>query len=195
MDAQDEDLRSYIGRLIAEGFRTDEQIIGSSLDYAEDESDGGDFDEDDCRRRIEAITAELAAAHRTAERSWEWPTDCDLLDRAFAELESRGIVARQNFACCQPCGHAEIGDEIEAAKVEREVRGYTFYHQQDTESVCEGGALYLAYGAVEEGREALANVVKTIVDVISLGGLQPVWDGDFGKRIQVVDLDWKRRRP
>lgn len=51
-------------------------------------------------------------------------------------------MARQNFTCCQTCGLAEIDDEIEVVRAEgRPVRGYAFFHQQDTAGAVEGGSL------------------------------------------------------
>src|SRR5438270_300390 len=73
----------------------------------------------------------------------------------FADLESAGIVCRQNFTCCGNCGGAEIGDEIEQQReLGREICGYTFFHWQDTERAVEGNGLYLSYGSILHGEKA-----------------------------------------
>jgi hypothetical protein len=137
---------------------------------------------------------EALAKHATVQRSWPAATDCDRLDSAFADLEQRGIVARQNFSDCGTCGVAEIADEIDAArKGGSKVRGYVFYHEQDTESAAEGHGLYLNYGSVDEGENAALKIADEVVKALKDRGLQPSWDGTWRTRIRVA-LDWKRRR-
>ena len=82
-------------------------------------------------------------------------------------------------------------EEVEATG--RPVRGYAFYHMQDTESAAEGRGLYLAYGAADEGELAALGVAGEIVDTLRTQGLDVAWEGTWDKRIQ-VSLDWKRRR-
>src|SRR5262249_18722591 len=110
-------------------------------------------------------------------------------------LTQSGIVCRQDFSCCGTCGVAEIGAEMEA---EREagirVRGYGFYHMQDTESAAEGYGLMLNYGAVAAGEAAAGQSGREIVAALEAHGLTTQWDGSWQKRIG-VQLDWKRRRP
>ena len=66
-------------------------------------------------------------------------------------LEAAGIVARQNFTCCKTCGFYEINGEMEAARAQgRVVRGYVFFHMQDTERAAKGGDLALAYGPADQ---------------------------------------------
>lgn len=126
----------------------------------------------------------------------EWPTvtDCDRLDNAFAELKADGIICRQHFSCCGSCGSVEIWDEIAAAQeVGRAVRGYAFYHVQDTEAAVGGHGLYLNYGAVEDGEAAVLSVARKIVAALERHGLRTNWNGQWARRIGVA-LDWKHRR-
>jgi hypothetical protein len=46
------------------------------------------------------LTREAVEAHLDAQERWPAVTDCDLLDRAFGELDRAGVVSRQNFTCC-----------------------------------------------------------------------------------------------
>jgi hypothetical protein len=121
-------------------------------------------------------------------------TDCDKLDKAFAGLEMKGIVARQNFTCCQTCGNAEIGDEIKAFAEKTEPKGYTYYHMQDTESACEYGSLYLAYGTVGGTDDDAVAIGNTIRDTMQEHGLTVEWNGKLDQRICITGLDWKKRR-
>ncbi|MGH7169227.1 MAG: DUF6891 domain-containing protein [Gemmataceae bacterium] len=183
-----EEIRSFVAQHVAEGFDSAEEIIDSAIECFEVEEN-----EELCRA-IAGFTAERMAEHLRSQSQWPKPTDCDRLDWAFEELERSGIVARQNFSCCGNCGHSEIWAEIKQAKEEHPVEGYVFYHMQDTESAVEGGYLYLAYGSVEEGEEALTAVGRKLVLALECAGLRTEWNGQADTRIRIVDLDWKRRR-
>jgi len=71
------------------------------------------------RLRAEALAVladELAAFTREAKK-WPKQTDNDRLDAAFRDLETDyGVLARQDYWCCQTCGCAAIGDEMAATK-------------------------------------------------------------------------------
>jgi hypothetical protein len=183
------EIKDYAARDVSGGFRNEAEIVQGVVDILSD-----DFD----ARIVEPLAAEetrrLLEAHRAAEATWPELTDCDRLDRAFAELESRGIVCRQDFSCCGACGSGEIREEMEkVSEAGSLVRGYAFYHMQDTESAVEGCGLYLNYGATEEGELAAIRIGHEICDALRNEGLTPNWDGDLQMRIG-VKLDWKRRR-
>ena len=65
---------------------------------------------------------------------------------------------------------------------------------QDTESAVEGYALFLNYGAVEEGEQPALRVGHEIIDALQRHGLNTEWGESWSKRI-AVKLDWKRRLP
>lgn len=179
----------YVQRDVAGGFRTRDDIITSATEVLAD-----DFDPE----LIKPLVVERTDFHFTQLRDQEtrWPavTDCDRLDRAFVALENRGVVCRQDFTCCGTCGVAEIGDEIEKARKDGSlVRGYAFYHTQDTESAVEGHGVYLNYGATTEGELAAVRIGHEICDALRAEGLTPDWDGSIKVRIK-VPMDWKRRR-
>jgi hypothetical protein len=135
----------------------------------------------------------LWAEQRAAEATWTGHTDCDRLDKAFADLEDRGVICRQDFTCCGNCGVAEIGDELnEAEQRGVHVRGYAFYHQQDTEHAVEGHGVYLNYGAEKEGEAATLAIAREIMTTLKHHGLEPNWNGSIGQRIH-VPLVWRRR--
>jgi hypothetical protein len=189
MTEHDEEIRSFVADRVAEGFASEAEIVESATEHFEYETGQTGLGPEVAR-----ITAEEMGKHLRAQRLWARPTDCDRLDWAFAELDRAGIVARQNFTCCSTCGHHEIWDEIEQTKTRRRVEGYVFYHMQDTESAFAGGGLFLAYGAVKEGEEALIAVGEKIVLALERAGLRTEWNGNGDRRIQVVGLDWKRFR-
>ncbi len=141
------------------------------------------------------LTREAVEAHLRDQATWPEITDCDRLDDALDELTRHGIVCRQNFTCCGNCGVTEIGDEMEVERrAGRNVRGYAFYHMQDTESAAEGCGLYLHYGAVAQGETAALGVGREIIAALTAHGLATRWNGRSDTRLK-VELDWKRRLP
>lgn len=136
----------------------------------------------------------LLAEHLEEQISWTYETDCDRLDEGFAELDRHGIVARQNFTCCQTCGHTEIKAEIIKTKKHRPVRGYVFFHWQDTESAVRSGYLYLAFSSVSGKEQESELVAGEIVASLHHAGLEADWNGSVRTRICIKDVEWKRRR-
>jgi len=183
------ELRDYIQRDVAAGFRPEGEIAASAVEILAD-----DYDADTLMPHAVRMTSELIAVHKQDQASWPRTTDCDRLDMAFAALERAGVVSRQDFSCCGNCGVGEIQDEMgKVGKTGTRVRGYAFYHMQDTESAVEGGGLYLNYGAVEDGEAAAVEIGKEIAASLKQQGLQVDWDESWAKRIG-VKVDWKRRR-
>lgn len=192
----DERITDALSRAAAEGYGTDDEIVEQVTEALVDEYP----DDADLPARVLRLAPQTFDAREALERSWPVPTDCDRLDRAFERLEQAGVVARQDFTCCQTCGHAEIGYEIEQARALRTVRGYTFFHHQDTEGAAEGGTLFLAFGAAfpdgtpkEELLSAEAQIAGEIVAALRAEGLAPSWNGEVTRRIE-LPLEWRRRR-
>lgn len=121
------------------------------------------------------------------QKAWLETTDCDKLTSAFEELSENGIVAKENFTCCQSCGSYEIWEHA----VEGDV-GYVFYHQQDTERAVEGEGVYLSYGHIGVAKKPLTEITEQIVKTIEKHGLKVDWNGSVNTRM-LVNLDWKKR--
>lgn len=158
----------------------------------------------------EAAWTRLAAA----QAAWSDEGDYPHVRAAFEELEGRGVLARMNFACCQTCGHSEMDDERR-----EDSRGYTFFHEQDSERLApDGGDLYLAFGALRpdpsldpdllarsaDGEEEARSVVVAaseeriaaeVVEALQRHGLTVDWDGTNRQRIRLPDLRWRKRLP
>jgi hypothetical protein len=183
-----DEMHAYIRRDVASGFEAPDDIIEGVIELL-----GDDYDPDSLRPHAERMTRELFELHHHEQMSWPSITDCDRLDQAFAYLESNGIVSRQHFSCCGTCGSGEIHTEMANITAKgHHVRGYTFYHVQDTESAVEGGGLYLSYGANVPEPEAAIEIGQEIVAALHAHGLATKWDGTWNYRI-FVTLDWKRR--
>lgn len=184
------EIRTFVRALVARGDRTFADVLDETTEYfLESYDDQAELVEQISKREIERAFFE----HIARQATWPDVTDCDRLDRAFEALNAGGIVARHDFTCCQNCGFAEIGAEIEAAlEAGVDVSGFTFYHQQDTDSATEGGGLYLSYGHVDGGDANAIAVGRVIESALNAAGLETVWDGTVGQRIH-VRLTWQRR--
>src|SRR6185503_4886365 len=76
------DLRTHVRERVAAGFDGEGEIIESGVDYLSDEAP-----EDTLRFYSEQFTREELKIHEAQQATWSEVTDCDRLDKAFAELE------------------------------------------------------------------------------------------------------------
>ncbi|MFI7024440.1 DUF6891 domain-containing protein [Micromonospora sp. NPDC049900] len=170
------------------------------------------FDQDG--QRHGATDDELRAAYETAvaarrEQQRGWGEVSGNLTRAFAELNRRGVVARENFTCCGTCAAGEIHDERDDS---RHWHGYLWYHQQDTESLVdsEDGQVWLGYGAYppvdfdEAAYSALSEAEQQagyqadlerflddlVFPVLREHGLRVEWNRQQSQRISVTGAQW-----
>ncbi len=188
------DLRAFLERALAGGFDHPEDIAEAALEY------DPDIGTDAAAAFVEKLLPELIRAKLAVQVAWPAVTDCDRLDAAFEELTRSGIVGRQNFTCCQNCGFAEIGAEIDVEQARGIFpRGFAFYHQQDTEGAAEGDGshgLHLSFGAMTTDKAlyepAAIAIGREVVATLVRHGLVCEWDETLGKRI-AVKLNWKRR--
>jgi hypothetical protein len=189
MDKISEDIRAFINLQILEGFDSVHEIVESASQYALER-----FGRSNLRTEINHVIADLPIAYRAEQGTWKSPTDCDLLDKAFASLNYQGIVARQNFSCCNNCGFAEIWDEVEEEEKHQPIEGYVFYHLQFTERVIKTGQLLLVYGCIEEEEADLTRVANKIVGELRRFGLDAKWQGSAYDPIIVEGIIWQKRR-
>lgn len=128
------------------------------------------------------------------------------LSAAFEELDASGIVAREDFTCCQNCLLTEIGAEIPDDGAD----GFVAFHEQDTERFFEDGVLYLAYGAfidshmpasewntMSEAEQqawtqdvSVRMVRERIIPVLEKHGMSVEWDGSTSSRLAVRNADF-----
>ena len=184
------DMKDYTREALARG-ETVSEARASSLDIF-----SGELPDEELASELDALLPALAREREAEMAGWPEITDCDRLDAAFADLRGTGLLAEQNYWCCGTCATSDMGARLkEARKAGGDVpRGYTYYHEQDTESAIYGGGLYLAYGAEARGKEATLGIAREVVTVLERHGFKPDWEGDPDRRI-FVPLDWKRRTP
>ena len=184
-----DELREFIIERVQEGFESAHEIVENAENWTYEK-----FGLEDLRGDIKRITAEELSAHQAEQAGWGPTTDCDRLDSAFSALNTQGIVARQNFSCCNNCGFTEIWDEVDKEETQHPVEGYVFYHLQCTEQAIKTGQLLLAYGSVEEDPEAFLGVANKIVGELRNNGLNASWGGTDRDPIVVDSIVWRRRR-
>jgi hypothetical protein len=179
----DDEIRAFVRQQVAMAELPAAAIVAETVEYLD-----GEAAPDLIEELAWAVVAEELTAHLADQESWPEVTDSDRLTAAFRALSAAGIVARENFACCQNCGVGEIGAE---ARRGVEPRGYTFYHRQDAERGVDGSGVWISYG-VFEGASA-AEIGAEVTAALRAAGLAVNWDGDAGRRIH-VPLRWQRRR-
>ncbi|MFI0371019.1 DUF6891 domain-containing protein [Actinomadura sp. 1N219] len=167
------DLHELIRFHLARGQDGHRAILNHCAAYLGDDTD------------VTATVAEEFASYLEDQRTWPDVLDSDRLLRAFGDLNTTGIVARTDFACCLTCGTNDIGGEVPS---DQQRRGYVFTHRQDMETAAAGGGCDLAFGSFHG-----TDIGEEIVTALRTHGLAPEWSGDPSDRIH-VPLTWRRRR-
>ncbi len=153
-----------------------------------------DYDMRTIRPIVTIIVNGLLEQHKKNQALWPQVTDCDRLDAAFAELDRNGIICRQDFADCLSCGYAQIWGELKKVKqAGKTVRGFAFFHQQDTEHAVLHGGIHLGYGSLVDDEKADLTIAGEVADTLRQYGFRVNWTNNIKQRIG-VELDWKRRR-
>jgi len=167
MPGTEANLRKIVERHIREGFASEEAILDLALREVVDER---------CEEKLipilEKIINHALISHEREESKWLALTDCDRLDRAFSAMEHAGVVARQHFSCCNNCGHKEIELEIRRKSRHGAVKGYAFYHREDTERAARSGLLYITFGLPDavSFRPVLKATDSKPANVLSISG-------------------------
>lgn len=118
------------------------------------------------------------------------------LNRAFAAMRKAGLIAKQNWKCCQGCGWSSIGGLIEE-KIDADpsakdrIRGTVFYHSQDAESRDDGNSFFLAFGNAGTEKHGTvgmptAEVGQEVCRILTNHGVKHSWDGSGGTRIEIA---------
>ncbi len=181
-------VKEHTRQLVRAGFDDREDIIELVQDHIYDD---GLEDELSASQLVDEEISNL----EFEQKDWPDVTDNDRLELVFQNLMQNGVLPRHNFTCCGTCGVAEIYDEIEAKiKNGTDVKGYVFYHQQDTESAVDGHGLYFNYGAVNENASDEDHIAigKNLSSSLRAQGFEVDWDNSLSRRIG-LKMDWKRR--
>jgi hypothetical protein len=107
------------------------------------------------------------------------------LSSAFRVLRRKGLIARQQFMCCQGCALNKLAQEYNAA--EPKPAGYVFFHRQDAKTFARDGCVHLAFGVFghEQGARTARDVGKLVVEACEAAGCPVDWSGNPGTKILV----------
>jgi hypothetical protein len=153
-----------------------------------------DILEDDAdEAMLRAAVAPEFEKKAAAEASWPETTDCDRLDQAFEELNSRGVIALHNAGLTQSDGLSDV-TEVLQQRGQNETIGYCFYHGQDVKRAVDGDGLMIAFGDLADDETKKVQVGLLIQAVLNKFGLTVEWNSEPGTRLNISKLDWKRRR-
>jgi hypothetical protein len=102
---------------------------------------------------------------------------------AFRELRKRNLLAHKNFLCCSKCASTELYE----VAVEKNKRGYVYYHRQDTADIAKGN-LCIRYCSAKDDENDTKEIGNIVVEELRKQGLEPEWNGDPSR---VIELNWK----
>lgn len=141
----------------------------------------------------DAVAAEFVRKS-AAEQRWPRETDCDRLDRAFAMLESDGIVALKNAGTTMSDGLDDVAEARESRGAAL-CKGYCFFHGQDVQRALAGEGLLLAFGSFDDDPSNKREVGRAVRRALEAEGFAVTWDEDPDRRIEIPQLEWRRRSP
>jgi hypothetical protein len=108
-----------------------------------------------------------------------------LLSEVFETLETKDLIARMDFLCCDTCAHVQLTELFTEMKGKL---GYVFFHNQNTNRLLMGATrLYLGFDKGDEVGKKV-NIGKIIVSVFQDLGYNTEWNGDQDSKI-IVDIE------
>lgn len=114
--------------------------------------------------------------------------DKTLLNEAFAKLRKAGMIARQNYLCCQSCGCAGVDRDFNnlSAEKQKSKLGYCFYHRQGNARRKQSHNFHLTFGVFKEGLGDPTAIGQKIVEVLADCGIPVRWNGNSDTTICIV---------
>lgn len=193
-----QDLRDQARHAVRGGYEQPREIIDSLVELVEFDSETEELVAGDRARavaEVSTIVAQENSKYLAEAASWPPETDCDRITAVFADLERRGIVARENVGYTQ----GDLGVELSAivaelVKAGKSVRGWVGFHGQDVEGAVDGRGLFLGFAPVDrKNNKAWVELGTEIVQAFGRAGFDVSWNGKANERPHLA-VDWKRRR-
>lgn len=117
------------------------------------------------------------------------------LNIAFQTMRKAGLLARQNYLCCQTCGGYAMStaatELIDKGTKKEEIKGCVYYHNQDNERKRDGGNFNLAYGEIDTTKYgdvgmSTKEVGKLVCKILSVFEIPYEWNGKESDRITII---------
>jgi hypothetical protein len=114
------------------------------------------------------------------------PTMRKTLTEAFKKLRKAGLIAKQNWCCCQTCGIAAL---------ENTTKDFVFYHKQDSDVLAQYKECHLTWGIGDvkncDKKKYTVPLGNKICEILnSCEGVRAEWDGNPDKRIKLTVLKY-----
>jgi hypothetical protein len=183
LNETDQYILDTIRKAVWSGFYTPEEIDNIIDDILEE-----DAHEDYLR----ATVAPEFEKKREAETNWPGETDCDRLEQAFSALDKRNILCLHNAGYTISEGHQEVFEVLSDSPGHSYI-GYCFYHGQDLERAVDGGGLMIAFDHIEGDVPDKIKIGVALKEELEKVGFKLDWDGTTEKRINIPEIEWKRR--
>jgi hypothetical protein len=180
-------IKGTVEKIVAEGFPSEEEVVDLVVKALEGDPQDKELMEDICK-----LTKQAIRQHLYIQTSWVAKTDCDKLDDAFVQLESDGIMARQNLAVSEKSGRDEIRKLVKLEEPDRV--GFIFFTARDTENAVEFGEMDFSFGSFDGDEEKSAEIARKLIDVLGKAGLHAEWSGASADRVHLPEISWKKRR-
>lgn len=181
----------YISSMVRGGYMTAAEIADAVVEAEIDDTPGAE-------ELIATVRTSMEQRRRHLEVAGT--SSYERLRRAFDQLAESGVLARENYLCCQTCAYAAIDEEIgDAVDRGEAVRGYVLFHSQDTDRAVETGILLLRYGGSNldpelQGAPATKKIGEEIVAVLKAAAFEPEWSGSPDGAIS-LSIAWDKRPP
>jgi hypothetical protein len=113
------------------------------------------------------------------------------INKAFRLMRKAGLIAKQNYWCCQGCAGCAITNEaVQLLTAGKTVKGCCFYHKQDEDDRKEGYDFHLAYGTMQSsslGQIGTSNeeIGQIVAQCLREAEVPYEWDGKGNTRIMV----------
>ncbi len=169
------------------GFENAEELFESISEMFYDDED---FDENWLKLEIK----QKLEQHQAESINWESPTDFERLVNAFDELNKSKIISLHKAGYTRQDSISdclEILSELKENQVS--VKGYCYYHTQDLErAIGDEEMLYIGYDSYNREDKLALEVAHKVVDVLKKNGFNVKWNGSLEKRIEILDINWKK---
>ena len=72
--------------------------------------------------------------------------------------------------------------------------GFVFFTARDTENAVEYGEMEMSFGAFDGDAEKSGQIARKVMEALKETGLEAQWSGEASDRIQLPEIEWKKRR-